>query len=218
MLAKETEGWEWEQAFCLSTVLIVPRCLCSTCASFTVRSLHPTCLPSTSALPVSLLCLSSNPQVHMLMHFLAFLCFTIAYFTKIYMPRNCSKAIVLLPSIISHLLLEVLEFLTVGGTFIKRLKILFPYSGIFLPDFSPLFFLSPSQFHGCLQWSDRHPNFKCCHQHFKYCLTKVSLRWVGKHSMYNPSGILELSGIDTKLVITNLIQPVTVTMGYFILK
>jgi len=58
------------------------------------------------------------------------------------MPPTSRKAIVLFLSVISNLILEELDFLTVGRTFIKRLKILFLYPGIFLTDFSPLFPIS----------------------------------------------------------------------------
>lgn len=69
------------------------------------------------------------------------------------MPPTSTKAIILFPSVISNLLLEELDlffFLRVGGTFIKRLKVLFLYHGIFLTDFSPLFsYLQASSTDAC---------------------------------------------------------------------
>lgn len=54
------------------------------------------------------------------------------------MPPTSSKARVLFSSITSNLVLEELDFLTVGGTFIRRLKMLSLYPGIFWADFPTL--------------------------------------------------------------------------------
>lgn len=100
----------------------------------------------------------------------------------------------------SNTILEDPDFSAVLGRSIKRLQmLLFSYSGIFLNVFFP-FLLTPNQLHWCLYCSDRQEKWKYCIQHFKFCPMWVFffLIWINKHSIYNPSGLLEFFMWDTK--------------------
>lgn len=97
MLVKETAGWVWEQPFCQSTALVFPPCLCSSQVSSAVRDHYPPACPGTSALPLSLHYLSSNPPACMFMQISSVFCFAITCFIEVYMPPTSSKAIVLFP-------------------------------------------------------------------------------------------------------------------------